>query len=205
MNRLPVILFVSGLGLVIALMIILLSRDPGVNYAGDIQDQRMRKNEFMKNDPASPFVKSGTECKNLTYFEPDPAFRLKAKLVPFSMGETVRMKMNDGTFEVYAEYAVAYFELQGGEHKLTIFSQPEDMNPKNLFLPFYDETSSVSTYGGGRYLEPEYSGGNEIVLDFNLAYNPYCAYVEGYICPLPPPENRIDAEINAGEKNYKTD
>jgi uncharacterized protein (DUF1684 family) len=86
-----------------------------------------------------------------------------------------------------------------------IFSKPGERNPTVLFLPFFDETSSVSTYGGGRYLDPEYAGGNEIVLDFNLAYNPYCAYVEGYTCPLPPPENRIDAEVNAGEKNYKSD
>jgi uncharacterized protein (DUF1684 family) len=74
----------------------------------------------------------------------------------------------------------------------------------HFFLSFYDETSAIATYGAGRYLEVDYKKGQtQVVLDFNKAYNPYCAYTEGYSCPVPPPENNVSIFINAGEKNYE--
>ena len=72
-----------------------------------------------------------------------------------------------------------------------------------LFLAFADETSARETYGAGRYLDLKKIGGaTEIELDFNRAYNPYCAYAEGFSCPLPPPENILKIAIRAGEKTY---
>ena len=71
------------------------------------------------------------------------------------------------------------------------------------FIPFVDAQAGKETYGAGRYLDPEVLPDGRLVLDFNLAYNPYCAYNERYSCPIPPAENRLEAVIQAGEKSYK--
>ena len=70
----------------------------------------------------------------------------------------------------------------------------------HLFLPFTDNTNGVETYGGGRYIDLKIPAGNTINIDFNKAYNPYCAYSDKYSCPIPPPENHLDIEIKAGIK-----
>ncbi len=95
------------------------------------------------------------------------------------------------------------FEVQGNRLQLIVYKSAEDPFARSLFIPFSDETSSSETYGAGRYLDSEEHGGNDYDLDFNFAYNPYCAYNDGYTCPIPPRENRLPIRITAGEKKYK--
>ena len=112
------------------------------------------------------------------------------------------------TGPVYVKYADLYFTLKGEKQKLAVYqSQSLKTDPEYydyLFLPFTDLTNGDSTYGGGRYIDlriPE-DGVKKITLDFNQAYNPYCAYSGGYSCPVPPAENNLDAAITAGVKTY---
>ena len=112
---------------------------------------------------------------------------------------------SDGKEEHYLEYAYADFKLHGKAQRLLIL-ELMDMGPNRgkLFLAFADETSANETYGAGRYLDvTRTSGSNTITLDFNKAYNPYCAYNDEFSCPFPPKENLLTVAIMAGEKNYK--
>jgi len=99
---------------------------------------------------------------------------------------------------IYKQYGIAIFTIDGVEYTLSVFQNLK--HKTSLFLPFYDLTSGETTYGGGRYLDLPIQRGKKIKIDFNKAYHPYCAYNDGYSCPIPPSENRLDVEILAGIK-----
>ena len=90
--------------------------------------------------------------------------------------------------------------MDGQSATLQIYQDPED---GYFFLPFVDSTAPEETYGAGRYLEIEPAAGGQFLIDFNTAYNPYCAYNGNWACPLPPRENYLKIRIEAGEKNFK--
>jgi uncharacterized protein (DUF1684 family) len=118
--------------------------------------------------------------------------------------QPVVLSTSDGKEQHYLPYAYASFDLDGYNNKLLILENME-MGPQrgSLFLPFGDETSAQETYGAGRYLDVvKTPGNNSVTLDFNKAYNPYCAYNETYSCPFPPSENLLRVAIRAGEKSY---
>ena len=104
-------------------------------------------------------------------------------------------------------YGIAKFTLNGKDHELEIYQSPELITQAEyedyLFLPFTDNTNGEETYGGGRYLDLRIPKGNKIILNFNKAYNPYCAYNTNYSCPITPRENYLDIEIKAGVMIYK--
>ena len=105
--------------------------------------------------------------------------------------------------QAYLRDGAFAFRIQGRSLKLVVYKSAEDPYARSLFIPFSDETSRHDTYSAGRYLDLEEQGGDDYELDFNMAYNPYCAYSEGYTCPIPPAENKLPVKILAGEKNYK--
>ena len=108
-----------------------------------------------------------------------------------------------GTEQAYMKHGTFTFQLQGMTLRLAVYKSAEDPFARSLFIPFSDETSGAETYNAGRYLDLEEQGGDDYQLDFNLAYNPYCAYNDQYTCPIPPRENKLPVKILAGEKNYK--
>ena len=201
------ILIISSVILIIILIFIKIypSQSPqlSVNYEDSIREGRVQKDLYMKNDPNSPFVLQHEPFKGLKYFNIDKAFRVTGRVSPFPGLQHIRMHMSDGTTESYLKYATISFYLVGEPQSLIMYKSEDLSGSDSYFIPFYDETSTASTYGAGRYLDVDYIGGSAIVLDFNLAYNPYCAYVEGYSCPVPPAENRITVKVEAGEKKYK--
>ncbi|MEM8901481.1 MAG: DUF1684 domain-containing protein [Bacteroidota bacterium] len=148
-----------------------------------------------------------TDFGGLNYFEVDSSFKVVARL------ERVE-KPSPHTFNTskaekkrtYILYGMLHFTMKGKKSKLTIYYAPRPAalrkKKKMLFLPFRDKTNGVSTYGGGRYLEVEDPEGDEIVLDFNKAYNPYCAYGGDFACVVPPRDNLIEVEVMAGEKEF---
>jgi uncharacterized protein (DUF1684 family) len=173
-------------------------------YNKDIQSQRQEIVDFMKNDPESPFNKKGKiPYEGLKFFDIDEKFKIKAKIRKIPSPLPFNVQMSDGETEEYFIYAKASFKLKDVEQELFLLKSKRFFNKPYLFLPFYDETSAIESYGGGRYLNIDYEGEKEIYLDFNLAYNPYCAYTETYRCPIPPVENRITVKVTAGERNYK--
>lgn len=173
-------------------------------YAEEIRKEREEKDRFMRNSPQSPFANAKDDYTGLNYFPPDINYRVIADLEPITEKKTVILTTNDGKDQRYVEYAYANFKMHGVENRLLIL-EIADMGPARgkLFLAFGDETSARETYGAGRYLDvTKTPGSSTIKLDFNLAYNPYCAYDESFTCPLPPRENILSIPIKAGEKTY---
>jgi uncharacterized protein (DUF1684 family) len=174
-------------------------------YAEQIQKERQQKDDFMRSDPGSPFAKDTAAYKGLKYFEPDPAYKVVADLSPVKERKAVLLNTNDGQQQRYLEYAYATFRLNDVENKLLIL-EVMDSGPfrGTLFLAFADQTSAFETYGAGRYLDIiKTPGATTITLDFNNAYNPYCAYSDDFSCPLPPKENVLNIAIKAGEQTYE--
>jgi uncharacterized protein (DUF1684 family) len=152
----------------------------------------------------SPFIKDSIVFSGLHYFSIDPKYKIKAKLRAIENKKVVLLATSDGKEENYLEYAFAEFSLDGKENQLLILELMETgPNRGKLFLAFADETSGNETYGAGRYLDlKKVPAASTVILDFNLAYNPYCAYNDSYSCPFPPRENILKVPILAGEKNY---
>jgi uncharacterized protein len=170
------------------------------NYAEQIQKEREKTTTFMRTSSDSPFA--DTTFTALNYFPPNPAYKVTAHLHRIEDGETLQIATTDGGREAYTRYAYAEFTVKEQDFRLLILRSVGDK--QELFIPFADETSGETTYGGGRYLnlDAPSSAQESITIDFNLAYNPYCAYNPKYVCPIPPRENFLNIPIEAGEKTY---
>ncbi|MDQ2658180.1 MAG: DUF1684 domain-containing protein [Bacteroidota bacterium] len=172
-------------------------------FQKEIEKERQDKDRFMRTSDESPFENDPESYTGLKYFSPDVKYRIIADLAPITQKKSVILTTNDGLEQRYIEYAYAEFKLDGVANRLLILEIADGPLRGKLFLAFGDETSARETYGAGRYLDvPRTPGSNTITLDFNLAYNPYCAYNDSFSCPLPPRENILEVAIRAGEKNY---
>lgn len=181
-------------------------RDDGSDehYVARIEQQRKDKDHYMRTASDSPFADSAAAFHGLAYYPVNPKYRINARLVPVENKQTRTLATSDGVEKRYLEYAFAEFELDGVKNRLLIL-EIMDMGPfrGTLFLAFADKTSGADTYGAGRYLDiRKVPGSTSITLDFNEAYNPYCAYNNNFSCPFPPKENLLEVAIQAGEKNY---
>jgi uncharacterized protein len=173
-------------------------------YAEEINKEREEKDRFMRTSSESPFADNKDEFKGLNYYPPAIKYKVTATLTPVQNKKVVVLATNDGKEQRYLEYAYAEFDLDNFRNKLLIL-ELMDMGPfkGKLFLAFGDRTSAEETYGAGRYLDvAKTTGSNTLTLDFNKAYNPYCAYNDKFSCPLPPLENLLNVPIHAGEKAY---
>lgn len=167
-------------------------------------------NKEFKSKDSSPLPPDAIKkFKKLDFFPISERFIIEADLVrtpdekPFEMLTTTDRKPK------YIKYGEATFKLSGKEHKVDLFQDLSLLDTKeyakHLFLPFTDLTSGVTTYGGGRYIDLEIPNedNGKLIINFNLAYNPYCVYNPKFSCPIPPEQNYISTEINAGIKDYK--
>jgi len=173
-------------------------------YMKQITKEREEKDHFMKTSNESPFGEEREKFTALKYYPVDPKFKIVADLTPVKDKNVVVLATSDGKEERYIEYAYAEFDFNGLHNKLLILEMME-MGPfrGKLFLAFGDETSGGDTYGAGRYLDiAKLKGSQTITLDFNNAYNPYCAYADKFSCPFPPAENLLKIAVQAGEKTY---
>ena len=123
--------------------------------------------------------------------------RLEVAIEAYPTQETVKMQTTTGDAQNYTRYGRIKFSVEDQEVALTVFASED-----GFFLPFADSLAGVETYGAGRYLEVEPAGEGKFLVDFNYAYNPYCAYNEAWSCPVTPAENRLKAPIRAGEKVF---
>jgi uncharacterized protein (DUF1684 family) len=174
------------------------------DYAKVIQKEREDKDHFMKTSSASPFADSVGNYTELNYFPANQKYRLNADLEEIESKKVLILPTSDGKSTRYLEYAHAVFKLDGTENKILILEVMEEGPERGkLFLSFADATSGNETYGAGRYLDiKKVPGSTAITLDFNLAYNPYCAYSDRFSCPFPPKENVLRVAIPVGEKSY---
>ncbi len=176
-------------------------------YVSHIQSKRVENDSILKLSENSPLPDSvRTHFAGLEYFPIDEDFKVTADFVRAYNQAEFGMKTTTDRLPVYRKFADAYFNLKGIKCKLTVYQNTELMdNPKfkdYLFVPFTDKTSGEESYAGGRYLDLRIPNDDKIVLDFNLAYNPYCNYNSRYSCPIPPSENDLKVEILAGEKDF---
>ena len=176
--------------------------DPQV-FIKQVQDARKKTNIFMKTSQESPFYPIGQQdFSGLSYYPPDINFRVRAVLDPIPGRDILTLQTSDGEETNYIKYAYATFRLEGKECNLLILRLLPITDQNQFFLPFTDETSAVETYGAGRYLDLRFPPGSQsVTLDFNQAYNPFCAYNEKFSCPLPPSQNYLTIPIRAGEKS----
>jgi uncharacterized protein (DUF1684 family) len=163
---------------------------------------RAQRDEFMRLGRDSPFTRSGQQdFQGLRYFDPDHAFRFEAKLQRYRTEGSVMMTTSKGTRQLFNNVGRFDVVVESNPLQLQAYQSAEREDP-NLFMPFKDTTSGKDTYGAARYLDMKVEHDDIYLVDFNYAYNPYCAYSEGFVCPLPPAENWLSVAIRAGEKKY---
>src|SRR5260370_6008296 len=173
-------------------------------FGQEVLSLRVEKDSFFRSDMESPIPSSDrSSFKGLNYFTHDEGYLVTSKLERFDSPKHIIMATSTGTRQPYLRYGAFTFEIKGHSVKLIVYKSAEDPYARGLFLPFSDETSCDETYAAGRYLDLEERGGDDYELDFNMAYNPYCAYSEDYTFPITPVENRLPVKILAGEKNDK--
>jgi len=164
---------------------------------------RKERDAFFKNHQRSPLLPQDKRYfKGLKYYPFDPQYVLSGQIERFIFHINnpkyyATFLTNKGTNKRYIRYGKLHFQLGGKEYDIEIYkSILSDM----LFIPFKDNTNGKETYEGGRYIDAEILSGYKMVLDFNIAYHPSCAYNDKFVCVLPPKENILDTEIRAGEK-----
>lgn len=160
-----------------------------------LQDFRAEKDRFFTESPHSPLTgEQKKSFRGLNYFDENPDLRLEAAIEAFESQEEILMQTSTGEVQSFRRYGKFSFAVDGEQVELTVYA-----NRHGFFLPFIDSLAGNETYPAGRYLEPVVLPDGRFLVDFNLAYNPYCAYNDQWSCPLPPAENRLKAPIRAGE------
>ncbi len=171
-----------------------------------VLEWRKERDEFFKHHQRSPLTpEEKRRFKGLKYYPFDPHYLLSGEIQRYNFHINnpdyyATFLTNKGTNKRYIRYGRFPFKLNGKECVLQVY---KSILSDILFIPFQDKTNGKETYEGGRYIDAEILPGYRMVLDFNMAYQPLCAYNEKFICVLPPRENRLDFEIRAGEKNLK--
>jgi uncharacterized protein (DUF1684 family) len=164
-----------------------------------LEEFRKEKDEFFVQDYQSPLTGSQKQkFGGLSYFPENPDLRLELAIEEFPVKEEGHIQTSTGDVQVFERVGRIQFSVDGEPAALTVFS-----NEHGYFLPFVDTLAGSETYPAGRYVEPEDIGDGKVLVDFNYAYNPYCAYNERWSCPLTPFENRLKVPIRAGEKNFE--
>lgn len=169
-----------------------------------VKQQQENLVAFYADTTTSPLKKVDYEnFQGIHFFPINEKYVVTAKFKRTKNQKPFAMKTSGVRTPMYVKYGEISFEIDGKKLKLDVFQNLDLIknNPKyknHLFLPFTDLTSGVTSYGGGRYIDIEIPEKNKFILDFNTAYNPYCAYTSGYSCPIPPKQNDLDVEILAG-------
>ena len=195
MNRFSILLFS---------LFLLLNCDNRKRYNNDLTPFQREINDFFKDASVSPLKKRDLKnFRGLDFFTYDSTYLVTAKLTktpkekPFMMLTTTDMMVE------YIKYGTVSFELLNNQYSLDIYKNLEDPNERdNLFLPFLDDTNGNESYGGGRYINLDIAQVDNLIIDFNSAFNHYCVYDEKYSCPIVPRENYLPLEIKAGVKNF---
>ncbi|WP_027124518.1 DUF1684 domain-containing protein [Gelidibacter mesophilus] len=169
---------------------------------GETEFQRNLNSEF-KDASKSPLKdKDRRNFTGIDFFKVDSTFVVQATLTKSTDEKSFQMKTTTDRLPEYIKYGEITFELKGESYKLNVYQNQEllkeDGYEDYLFLPFLDDTNGDESYGGGRYIDLRMPNGETMIIDFNTAYNPYCAYDEKYSCPIVPRENYLDIEVKAG-------
>ena len=171
------------------------------DYPAKVAAIRAAKDDSFKNDKDSPIPQDKkATLLPLAYFPIDEAYAVPATLEPAAERTRIQVPTSIGKIRDLERVGTLKFSLKGRPLRLTAFVEVEDPRANRLFVPFSDLTSGAETYPAGRYMELDPTPTGIYVVDFNVAYHPYCYYNPEYDCPLPPKENRLTQPIRAGER-----
>lgn len=179
----------------------------GATYSEKITQHRIEKDEKFRDRSESPLDRKGIrKFRGLSYYPPDEGYRVEARLILNETPVLFKMPTTTTRLPEYIKYGDLEFELEGNTYRLEVYRN-SDINRKAgyedyLFVPFTDETNGEETYEMGRYLDFRVPDAEEVFVDFNLAYNPYCCYSDNFSCPIPPAVNHLPLAIRAGERKY---
>ncbi len=168
-----------------------------------VYEWQKNKNAYFQDPNTSPLrPKEKKKFNGLDFFAPDSKYQVNAFFRESVTKDTIQMKTNTGSVTSEIRYGNLFFELNNRQYVLPVYREvgAED---DYVFLPFTDLTNGDLTYGGGRYLDFTFPLKETVLIDFNKAYNPYCAYNPKYSCPLVPSVNHLDIAIIAGEKSFE--
>lgn len=161
-------------------------------------------NAFFKDATTSPLKdKDRKHFEGLEFFKFDSSYVVAASLKRTPEAKPFQMKTSTKRLPVYKIYGELNFKIKGKPFILNIYQNVESEDKDYLFLPFLDDTNGETSYSGGRYIETSIPEGNTITIDFNEAFNPYCAYNDKYSCPIVPRVNYLPIKIEAGVKAFK--
>jgi uncharacterized protein (DUF1684 family) len=205
-----VTLFMPRIILLFLLLIITLPAvaQTDAGYENEIAAQREKKDKHFRKDKDSPLpAKERRRFRGIPYYPASPAYRVEARFVRDSSQAPFQMKTSTNRLPLYRKYGELHFTLDGKALVLTVYQNLELISQEKyrdyLFIPFTDQTNGNGSYGGGRYLDFRIPESEKVVIDFNLAYNPYCAYSSRFSCPVVPAENDLTVAVAAGEKTFK--
>ncbi len=175
--------------------------------AGETEFQKEINAEY-KDATTSPLKdKDRKKFEGLNFFKFDSTFVVKATLKRTPDSKWFNMKTTTSRVSPERVFGILTFELNGTTYKLNVYQGKDVMKREGLedylFLPFLDNTNGEESYGGGRYIDLRIPEGDSIIIDFNTAYNPYCAYNDKYSCPIVPRANYLETEVKAGVKAFK--
>lgn len=165
-----------------------------IKLINNARDRYFQQLKFGKDSP----IKDQKAFESLTYYDAKSSYRINSSVNLINSKDVVLLQTSVNDSISYRKFAFLNFDLNGHQCTLLLFQNTTDET--DFFLPFTDETNGLETYGAGRYLPINYRGGDHIELDFNRAFNPYCAYNAAYSCPIPPRENHLTLRVEAGEK-----
>lgn len=176
------------------------------SYTDSINAHRQHYKEEFITEERSPL--KGDDTSYLRFYAADKRYRATATVQLTPEAQPFKMPTYSGKVRDYRQYATITFTLLGKPVQMALYQNlaliKDPKHKDHLFLPFTDNTNNKETYGGGRYIDLELTDikDGKLVIDFNKCYNPYCAYSDGYNCPIPPRENSLDMKITAGEMLY---
>lgn len=173
--------------------------------ADPIISERIARDEAFRSGEDSPIpVDQRASFQGLKYYPVNKDLRFSVRLNRYSGPKQIRLSTNTGEIRSGLRYGYFEFTVEGKLCRLQVYRLDDNTGTggPNLFIPFKDETSGRETYASGRYLDLKENTSGIYDLDFNRAYNPYCAFNSKYSCPLPPAENTLPVPIRAGEKKY---
>lgn len=176
------------------------------DYISSIKEYRQKYFQEYLSDPRAPYQAEDTV--HIHFYDPDVNWVLEADFHIEEAPKPFDMALYSGVTRKFSKYGTLYFKIEREQHTLAVYQDLTRMSPltrHRLFLPFMDITNGTETYGGGRYMDlstNDISEDGKVLLDFNKAYNPWCAYSDGFNCPIPPRENHLQIAVEAGEKSY---
>lgn len=174
-------------------------------YISSVEKERAEKDDYMKNDPSSPFNQDmHAHFQPLKYYDVDPAFVFKSRLYEFGKKDTVKVYGTKGEERKAVRFGYVIFNYEKKKYNINVYKGTSKRGEEYYSIWFTDKTTGETTYGVGRYLDFEPDADKEYVytVDFNKAYNPYCAYSAKFSCAIPTKEDHIDLAVEAGEKNF---